>query len=450
MNRSATRPRRKGSEEGVALILAITTVAILSVMLADLHETTGTAFAVSTSQRDALQAEYMAKSATNLTRLLIAKEPQVRRFVDPLYRGATGRAAPQLPVWNFVNEILAPFCTPEDQRDTLMQLGIDFGDTVGFDDLPGECHVLAVSENGKVNVNDPLFLDGERARNNVATQLFSLTGGQLPESPYDALFNKEDETGTLTTRIDLITAVIDWWDRDIQRTDFDPGAGATRTGGTGTEDDSLYQLYDSPYRNKNAPFDSIQELRLVRGFSDDFWATFVEPIPNDPASRIMTIYASGLININEASAQVLLGRICSYAPEVSLCTDPLEGLKFTQILTTVRQLIPIPLFSRPTDLIDFAEGKGTEKDLYGMITGFLGEDSELLFVPVAIPEEQREPLARSFTTSAQIFTIEATALVGRSQVRIESVVNFHARWVPPPPNTGRMPGLGVFHYYRMN
>jgi general secretion pathway protein K len=450
MNRPATRPRRKGSEEGVALILAITTVAILSVMLVDMHETTGTAFAVSTSQRDALQAEYMAKSATNLTRLLISKEPQVRRFIDPLYRGATGRAAPQLPVWNFVNELLAPFCTPEDQRDTLMQLGIDFGDTVGFDDLPGECHVLAVSENGKVNVNDPLFLDGERARNNVATQLFSLTGGQLPESPYDVLFTKEDETGTVTTRIDLITAVIDWWDRDIQRTDFDPGAGATRTGGTGTEDDSLYQLYDTPYRNKNAPFDSIQELRLIRGFSDDFWATFVEPIPNDPVSRIMTIYASGLININEASAQVLLGRICSYAPEVSLCTDPLEGLKFTQILTTVRQLIPIPLFSRPTDLIDFAEGKGTEKGLYGMITGFLGEDSELVFVPVEIPEEQRQPLARSFTTSAQIFTIEATALVGRSQVRIESVVNFHARWVPPPPNTGRMPGLGVFHYYRMN
>lgn len=450
MNPSATRPRRKGSQEGVALILAITTVAILTVMLTDMHETTGTAFAVSNSQRDALQAEYMAKSATNLTRLLIAKEPEVRRFIDPLYRGATGQPAPQLPVWNFVNELLAPFCTPEDQRDTLMELGIDFGDTVGFEDLPGECHVVVVSENGKVNVNDPLFLDGERARNNVAQQLFSLTGGQLPESPYDALFTKEDDTGTLTTRIDLITSVIDWWDRDIQRTDFDPGAGVTRTGGTGAEDDSLYQLNDNPYRNKNAPFDSIQELRLVRGFTDDFWATFVEPIPNDPTSRIMTIYASGLINVNEANSQVLLGRICSYAPEVTLCTDPLEGLKFTQILTTVRQLIPIPLFGRPTDLLDFIEGKGNEKALYRMITGFLGEDSELVFLPVEIPEEQRTPLARSFATSAQIFTIQATALVGRSQIRIESVVNFHARWVPPPPNTGRMPGLGVFHYYRMN
>ncbi len=445
---SKSHPNR--SEEGVALIMAIATVAILSVMLADMHETTGTAFAVSTAQRDSLQAEYMAKSAMNLTRLLIAKEPDVRRFVDPLYRAATGRPAPQLPVWNFVDDLLSPFCTPEDQRDTLMQLGVDFGDTVGFENLPGECHVLAVSENGKVNVNDPLFLDGEQARNNVATQLFSLTGGQLPESPYDALFNKEDESGTLTSRIDLITAVIDWWDRDIQRTDFDPGAGQTRTGATGTEDDSLYQLDDEPYRNKNAAFDSIQELRLVRGFSDDFWATFVEPIPNDPEARIMTIYASGLVNVNEASAQVLLGRICSYAQETTLCADPLESLKFVQILTTIRQLIPIPLFSRPTDFLDFVEGKGNEKALYTMLTGFLGEESELLFAPIEIPTEQRTPLARSFATSAQIFTIVATGLVGRSQVRIESVVNFHSRWVPPPPNTGRMPGLGVFHYYRMN
>jgi len=450
MNRSKHKPRRERSEEGVALILAITTVAILAVMLADMHETTGTAFAVSTSQRDALQAEFMAKSATNLTRLLIAKEPEVRRFVSPLYQAATGRPAPQLPVWNFVNDMLSPFCTPEDQRDTLMELGIEFGDTVGFENLPGECHVIAVSENGKINVNDPLFLDGERARDSVATQLFSLTGGQLPASPYDALFTREDSSGTLTTRLDLITALIDWWDPDIQRTDFDPGAGTTRTGGTGAEDDSVYQLGEDPYRNKNAPLDSIQELHLIRGFTDDFWATFVEPIPNDPASRILTIYASGLVNINEASPQVLLGRICSFVPETTLCADPIESLKFTQILTTIRQLIPIPLFSRPIDLVNFVEGKGSEKDLYGMLTGFLGPDSELIFTPIVIPEEQRTLLVGSLAASAEIFTIVATALVGHSQVRIESVVNFHARWVPPPPNTGRMPGLGVLHYYRVN
>ncbi|MDH3199972.1 MAG: type II secretion system protein GspK [Myxococcales bacterium] len=450
MTSQVTNRRPKSSEEGVALIVAITTVAILAVMLADMHQTTGTAFAVSTAQRDALQAEYLAKSATNLTRLLTAKEPEIRRFVNPLYQAATGRAAPQLPVWDFANAILSPFCTPEDQRDTLTQLGVDFGDTTGFDGIPGTCNIVVVSENGKINLNDPLFLDGERARNSVAVQLFSLTGGYQPDNPYDFLFSNQDENGNITTRQDVVSAVIDWWDRDIQRTDFDPGAATTRTGGTGTEDDSIYQLYGDSYRNKNAPFDSIQELRLVRGFSDDFWATFVEPVPNDPESRIVTIYASGLVNVNEANPQVLLARLCGEVPETTLCADPLEAIKFTQILSTVRMLIPIPLFTQPADFIGFIEGKSGSKDLYGMLQGFLGEESELLFVPVELTEAQREVLGRTFATAARIFTIVATGQVGNSQVRIESVVNFHERWVPPPPNAGRMPGLGVFHYYRVN
>jgi general secretion pathway protein K len=431
--------------------MAITTVAILAVMLADMHETTGTAFAVSTSQRDAVQAEYMAKSALSLTRLMIGKEPEVRRFVDPLYRAATGgRPAPQLPVWNFIDQLLSPFCTPDEERDTLTQLGIDFGDTIGFDDLPGGCSVVAVSENGKINVNDPLFLDGERARNAVASQLFALTGGYVPESPYDAIFMEEDDSGNVTGRKELVEAVIDWWDKDIQRTDFDPGARQTRSGGSGAEDDSIYQLRDDPYRNKNAAFDSIQELRLIRGFTDDFWATFVEPVPNDPGARLLTIYASGLININEATPDVLLGRVCAHAPESTLCTDPEEALKFRVILSTIRGILPIPLFSAPKDFVNFVEGKGSDKELFGMLTGFLGADSELLFMPIEIAEEEQKELERSLATAARIFTIQATGLVGRSQVTIESVVNFHERWVPPPPNTGRMTGLGVFHYYRVN
>jgi uncharacterized protein YejL (UPF0352 family) len=156
------------------------------------------------------------------------------------------------------------------------------------------------------------------------------------------------------------------------------------------------------------------------------------------------------VNVNEASPQVLLGRVCSFAPETTLCADPVERLKFTTILSTVRQLIPIPLFTAPTDLINFVEGKGSSKDLYGMLVGFLGQDSELLFTPIAIPAAQRSALARSLATSAEIFTIQSVGLVGHSQIRIEAVVNFHARWVPPPPNTGRMPGLGVLHYYRVN
>ncbi len=156
------------------------------------------------------------------------------------------------------------------------------------------------------------------------------------------------------------------------------------------------------------------------------------------------------MNVNEANPQVLLARLCGEVPETTLCADPLEAIKFTQILSTVRMLIPIPLFTQPSDFIGFVEGKTGSKNLYGMLQGFLGEESEILFAPVELTEAQREALGRTFATAARIFTIVATGQVGHSQVRIESVVNFHTRWVPPPPNAGRMPGLGVFHYYRVN
>ncbi len=49
----------------------------------------------------------------------------------------------------------------------------------------------------------------------------------------------------------------------------------------GAEDD-VYSSFPDPYRIKNAPFDSLDELRLVRGVGDDFWSTFVEPNPTIP------------------------------------------------------------------------------------------------------------------------------------------------------------------------
>ena len=433
-------------QSGIALVMAMTTIAILGVMLADMHESTATGYAVSIAERDALRAEYMAKSALNLTRLLIAKEPEIRRSIDPLFRAMTGRRAPQLPVWKFTDAVLSPFCDEEKAEEAAFGV-FDLGLAEGLDDLPGRCKVDAVSENAKVNINDPLFSGGSQAADSVALQLFALMGGYQSPSPYDTLFQSLDADGQSTQRQDIVSSVIDWWDQDTLRTDFDAGEGKTRA--SGGEDD-FYQRLDDSYQIKNAPLDSVEELRLIRGFGDEFWATFVEPVPNDPTSRTVTIYASGLVNANEAPPMVLLARLCSIATDISLCTDPLEGLKFTQLLTTVRTLFPVPLFSRGSDFVDFVEGKGNEKGLYTMLSNQLGEDSELLFTPVSIDPEVRNRVTRSFTTGARIFNIVATGLSGRAKVRLNTVVNFHRRWTPPPPNAGRMPGLGVFHYYRVD
>ena len=41
--------------------------------------------------------------------------------------------------------------------------------------------------------------------------------------------------------------------------------------------------------------------RWLRGVTDDFWATFVEPSLDDPSERAVTIYGAAKVNPNEAT-----------------------------------------------------------------------------------------------------------------------------------------------------
>jgi general secretion pathway protein K len=443
--------------QGMALILAITAIAILSVVLADMHESTSMSLAIAATQRDQLRAEYMAKSGLNLTRLLVAKEPEVRRVAAPLYQALMGRPPPMLPVWNIASDLLQPFCNYERVRSS-SSAGIDFGSAEGLGETNGTCEIISFAENSKINVNAPLNFSGDRARRSIAMQLFAMMGGYQEQSPYDPLFANRDRDGQFTSRLDAVGAIIDWWDYDTDRTVFDPGRAEVTT--SGTEDD-IYRRLDDPYEPKNAPFDSLEELRLVRGVGDDFWATFVEPRPGDPQARIVTIYGSGSVNPNEAPPEVLLARLCSYMENEAICRDPAEAAKFIQLLNTARGMIPVPFFTRVHDFLHFVEGRGGPRDLYPMLQGFLGPDSALLFTPATIPAQHRTEIDNSFVTAARILTIQSIGRSGcrreeegeciayRGEVRIEAVVNFHERWTPPPPNAGGMPGLGIFHYYHV-
>lgn len=459
-SRSRRRARRKDPrQKGIALVMAVTAIAILTVVLADMHESTSTAYAVSITNRDRLKAEYMAKSGLNLTRLLVAKEPAIRQVVTPFYQALVGRPPPQLPIWTMADDLLRPFCDYEATQR--MNTGIDFRAADGLGDTGGKCEIISFAENSKINVNAPLNFTGDTARRSISMQLFAMMGGYQSPSPYDPLFQNLDRDGQLTSRLDVVSSLIDWWDFDTDRTVFDPGRSTVETGGS---EEDLYRRLDDSYDPKNAPFDSLEEIRLVRGVGDDFYATFVEPEPDDPSARIVTIYGSGAVNPNEAPPQVLLARLCSYIETQPLCVDPVQAASFVQLLNTVRSLIPVPFFTRVSDFLGFVEGRGGPRDLYPMLQGFLGPDNPLLFTPVSIPAARRTEIDNSFVTAARILTVDVTGLAGcryfneeegyceggyRGRVRLNTVMNFHELWTPPPPNAGGMPGLGIYHYYRV-
>ena len=456
--RRARRGRRaQKREQGVALIIALTAIAILAVLLADMHESTSTSLAVAANQRDHLQAEYMARSGHNLTRLLVANEPQIRQTVAPIYQMLLGRQVPQLPIWNMANDILKPFCNYEEAQRTASDMGMPL-EGEGLGDNPGSCEIVALAENSKINVSDPLTRDGDTARRSIAMQMFAMLGGYQSPSPFDPLFERADPDGNITSRLDVITSMIDWWDLDTERTTFDPGASSVSSGGA---EDDVYSRLEDPYRVKNAPFDSLEELRLIRGVGDDFWATFVEPDPDDPDARALTIYGSGMVNPNEAPPEVLLARLCSFLEGQTLCTDPTQAAKFIQLVRTVRMMFPVPFFTRSGDFLNFVQGRGGERDLYPMLLALLGPENPLIFTPVTIPREIIVEVDNAFVTAARIITLNVTGYgpcrreaddgtcESRVQVRIRSIVNFHDRWAPPPPNAGAMPSLGIFHHYRI-
>lgn len=433
-------------ERGVALVMAMVALAILAVMLADMQQSTAAAFMVATSERDQLRAESMARSGVNLTRLIIAEEPLIRATVAPMYQMLIGRPPPQLPVWSFANDLLQPFCNYQGAQGMVGATGLDFSGAEGIGDTNATCQIVAFAENSRINLNDPLFFDGDRARTSVAMQFFALMGGYQSPSPFDPLFEQLDADGQISTRQDIVSALIDWWDYDTDRTNFDPGAAAVTVGGM---EDDVYERYDDPYRAKNAPFDSLEEIRLVRGVGDDFWSTFIESDPTRPEDRLVTIYGSGSVNPNEAPPQVLLARVCSVLTDQPLCTNPIEASKFIQLVQTVRMIAPIPFFSTGADFMTFLEGRGGAQDLYPMLAGFLGTDSPLLFSPVTITADQRRTLEPLLVTGAAILSINVTGQSGRASVTLRTVMNFHERWTPPPPNAGVMPSLGIFYYYRV-
>ena len=405
----------------------------------------------------------MARSGINLTRLLIANEPAIRQVVNAQFGSMLpGGAMPQVPVWNFANQVLEPFCNYEAAQADLLGTGVDYSAATGLGETGGTCAIQAFAENSRINLNNPLHLPGDEGRLNVGQLVFAMTGGYQAPSPYDTLFEQRDGDGLITTRQDVISALVDWWDFDTQRTAFDPGA-STVDSSAGAEDDA-YARFRDPYDVKNAPLDSLEELRLVRGVTDDFWATFVEPDAEDPASRSVTIYGSGRVHLNEANAAVLLARTCSIIVDQPLCTDPAEAAKFIQIINTARQMAPIPWFANVQAFTTFLRGGGSGMELRPMLEAILGEAGALLLPqPVTITPQQEQQFGRVFVTSAGIIFVEATGRVGAcgddpetrgigrcTSVRIRSVLNFDGPWTPPPPNAGRMPALGVFHYWRMD
>jgi general secretion pathway protein K len=436
------RSRRQG--RGVALILVLAALTVLTVMLTEIQDESSAEFGSALAARDSLIAEYAAKSAVNLSRLLIAAEPTIRRSLTLVFALVGGPR--QVPVWEYADRILGAF-NDSDGADSFASLaGVDpkLGKNLGLKGAGFQLKII--DEDSKINFNVAARGDAF-SQTRLAAQIIGLIGS--PQ--FSPMFEGRDGDEQYTDRRATCQAIIDWVDPDQDQALCDP---SSTTASQAAAEDSFYQLLKKPYPRKNAAFDSLEELHRVRGVSDDFWSTFVDPDPDNPDKRIVTVWGQGAVNVNTANPQTLLALVCQASNNMArMCSDANEAQKFIMALTMLRGFMPgLPMFKNAQEFVSALQqtnapaapaAGGTAAPAAGGLAGALGGGGGS---PVAaimkalgiepIPLVSAAETTKAVTTESKVFSIYATGYVRsgkrESSVRIHAVVDF--RGSPSPQN----------------
>lgn len=413
---------RRDKQRGMALVLVLGALTIMTIMLTEFQDETSAELGSALSERDSVKAEYAAKSAINLARLLIAAEPTVRKSIAPLMMMMNQGAPPaQIPVWVFASQILGAFNDVAGAADFqgLTNVNLSAGKNLGMKGAGFQLKI--VDEDSKINVNT-----AARASTFANVQLGGQLMGLMVGPQYDPLFKTRDARGNFSDRLSICSAIIDWTDLDQETFQCMSPTATTATAQSSAAEDSYYELLKQPYSRKNAAFDSLEELRLVRGVTDDFWSTFVDPDPDNPDKRLLTVWGQGKINVNTANARTIYALICDgeMAPLSPMCADPLEATKFLTVMGMMRGLLAgAPLFGSPQVFMRALEGR------LPMLAPLMDA-----FKLKPVLWKSKDNAAKVMSTESQVFSIYATGYVKagkrETRVRIHEVVDF--RGAPPP------------------
>lgn len=411
------RAKSRSKRRGVALIMVLGALTILTVMLADFQDETSAELGSALSARDSLRAEYAARSAVNLARLLIAAEPTIRKALAPILMLIGGGSPPQIPVWEFADQVLGAFNDKAGAARfaALTNVQMDKGKNLGIENAGFDIEII--DEDSKIDLN-------MGARQDTATPILLQAElmGLMKGAQYDGMFSNRDGDGQYSDRQTICGAIVDWVDADQQKTACDFSTVGAQSAGP---EDSFYQMLEPPYFRKNAPFDSLEELHMVRGISDDFWATFIEPEAGDARKRNVTVWGQGKINVNTANAMTLLAIICGGSTTAKVCSDPIEAAKFLGAAQLIRTLTAgAPIFGSPKVFISTL----AQQTPVGVMLQAIGLSPIIFNAP--------DVAAKAITTESKVFSIVATGYVKSGQretrQRIHAVIDM--RGAPSPAN----------------
>lgn len=290
----------RGSRSGVALLMVIASILLLTILVTEIARGAAVRMQLAQHHRDEVRAEALAVSGVQIYRLVLMASKQLGN--NPMIQqagqlmGFNGDSLWQMvPVIN--TQIMRMlFVTGGDTDDMadLTQDEIDEsrGESSAFKrnflDFDGDFSARVDDENQKIFVGRfrPATTEALETDPTALTLL-----GLMNRESYNEYFRDNN-----LEKMELIGNLIDWTDADDQR--FYEGG----------REDSLYERLDSPYRTKNASFDTLEEIRLVDGWHlDGVW---------ERVGKDLTIYGGGLVNVNSAKAPIIFALFQGYTDQV--------------------------------------------------------------------------------------------------------------------------------------
>jgi general secretion pathway protein K len=338
----ARRMRRQ--ERGVALLLVVVAIAILAAVAAEFAYSSRVDLEIARHEREALRAEYLARSGLGMARLLLQFQKQLDNSMQSLTSSIPGLAGGfNLQLWRMAHldcQTLGRFLpdasdagvfAPKKPSDGQVSSGgtpfIDYG---GFRGCYGS---LIEDEEAKLNVNqlDSLLTAG--AGGAAVQRLYLL----LSDKRFEFVFDREDANKVKVSATDALINIKDWADADDLVSVVNVNqAGAQVSAGFGDEP-GLYSRYLPRYRPKNASMDSLDELYFVHGVGDRFMAAFGDRL---------TVYpdVNAVLNVNTDDPVVLALAVRSAAdpahPDGRL-SDPVFLDALVQKIAAARVLSPL-------------------------------------------------------------------------------------------------------------
>ena len=308
---------KTGASKGIALIVVMATVTILGSTVNTFMDRSMVNFYLTTNQQNEIKAYFLAKSAMNLSWLLLMQQKELSKrndVVGQAMKKSKIQLSSLLPlILPAINTGKLDIGLSGGGDDKLAAFDLEEAGATGFGGFGGNYDVEVIPEDAKIPLNDL----NNPALKELALQRLCLL---VSSSPYDDVFSETDEE--TDPRREIVGALADWIDPDEDLTTLDI-ACRPQMGGAGNED-MRYDLFDAKYKNKNSQFTSMSELHMVQGITDKVYDTFASSL---------TIYSVGATNVNEARAEQLFPLLCQYVTlsgqnnnmgeELSPCSNPI-------------------------------------------------------------------------------------------------------------------------------